>query len=74
MNFVTKNIMYLSMTQNIMKYITFSNILCFYISNIMYFIMFLVVYYITNDKTTMYLGMVGSQCIGTTQSSEGILV
>ena len=26
------------------------------------------------SKTTMYLGVVGSQCIGTTQSSEGILV
>ena len=39
-----------------MKYITFGNIMCnllgfimFYISTIMYFIMFLVVDYITND-------------------------
>lgn len=31
MNFVTKNIMYLSMTQNIMKYITFSNIMFLHI-------------------------------------------
>ena len=33
MNFVTKNIMYLSMTPNIMKYITFLNIMFLHIKH-----------------------------------------